>query len=246
MVKTAFDYGTMFSIEVDHREYWITAKHLLTGAKAGPGTLKSAKFSASVLDAISPEPKWVPVEFTVLDPGKDIDIVVLVPPQPIQQVPIPPLPVASVGVPIGGECEFLGFPFALALPSKYEGLNYRMPVIKHCYISGTVPEPIRTFVLDGLNNVGFSGGPVIAQTGTAQVIFGVISGFISEPSDVISVPETLPPQGQKPTSVESAPNKSEKRKNVVNLNSGIVFATDATYALEAIKKNPIGPVVQNK
>jgi hypothetical protein len=112
MVKTSKDFGTMFSIEVDSREYWLTAKHVLTGAKHPPfGSITEKKVSLSVLDPFASEIKWSPFEFSVIDPGNDIDIVVLVPKQSIQYFPIATLPIKG-DAPVGGECEFLGFPFA--------------------------------------------------------------------------------------------------------------------------------------
>ena len=42
MVESRYFRGTTFSLDVDGREYWITAKHILTGAKHPPyGSIKS-------------------------------------------------------------------------------------------------------------------------------------------------------------------------------------------------------------
>jgi hypothetical protein len=85
MIQTAFDRGTAFSIDIDNREYWITAKHLFTGAKSGPfGTYKPQTATVSVLSQFGEgeqgfDQKWHNANFTVIDPGKDIDILVLVP-----------------------------------------------------------------------------------------------------------------------------------------------------------------------
>jgi hypothetical protein len=248
MVKTTHDIGTMFSIDVDNREYWVTAKHLLTGAKHPPiGRVKVKNVSLAVLDPTVPEQKWDSYEFSVLDPGEEIDIVVLAAKRGIQRRPIATLPLTSAGTPIGGECEFLGFPFANSWMARLDNdSRYRMPYIKHCYVSGLMLEPIKVFVLDGINNEGFPGGPVIFGAGDDEKILGVISSYQPEPSDVLSVPLPEPPSGQKSTSTESPKKKNTRRKSVVNLNSGIIFATDANYAIEAIKNNPIGPIIENK
>ncbi len=103
-----------------------------------------------------------------------------------------------------------------------------------------------TVVLDGINNDGFSGGPVVFLTGPQQKILAVVSSFVSEASDVLSVPVLGPSQNKKPTSSKSKPDDGGKRKNVVNQNAGIILATDASYAIEVIKKNPIGPVIEKK
>jgi hypothetical protein len=79
----------MFSIDVDGREYWLTVKHILTGAKHPPyGTIAAKTVSLSVLDPTNPDVKWDTYKFTVIDPGKDIDIVALAPDKRIQKVPI--------------------------------------------------------------------------------------------------------------------------------------------------------------
>jgi len=121
-----------------------------------------------------------------------------------------------------------------------------MPYIKHCYMSGFIMTPIKVWVLDGINNDGFSGGPVVFLTGPQQKILAVVSSFVSEASDVLSVPVLGPSQNKKPTSSKSKPDDGGKRKNVVNQNAGIILATDASYAIEVIKKNPIGPVIEKK
>jgi hypothetical protein len=36
MVRSEFGYGTIFSIDVDQKEYWITAKHILNGKPHPP------------------------------------------------------------------------------------------------------------------------------------------------------------------------------------------------------------------
>ncbi len=248
MVRTNSETGTMFSIDVDNREYWLTAKHLLTGAKHPPiGNVESKKVSLSVLDPTVEEETWNKHDFNVLDPGRDIDIVVLAAEHPLQQISIPTLPVSSDAAPVGGECTFLGFPFANTWMATFDnGARYRMPYIKHCYMSGFIMTPIKVWVLDGINNDGFSGGPVVFLTGPQQKILAVVSSFVSEASDVLSVPVLGPSQNKKPTSSKSKPDDGGKRKNVVNQNAGIILATDASYAIEVIKKNPIGPVIEKK
>jgi hypothetical protein len=92
MIKSKTEAGTMFAIDVDNREYWLTAKHILTGRKTGPaGELKEKAVSLDVLDPIGDTIKWNPVQFAVIDPGKDVDIVVLVPNIKLQDVGPPDL-----------------------------------------------------------------------------------------------------------------------------------------------------------
>jgi hypothetical protein len=101
-------------------------------------------------------------------------------------------------------------------------------------------------VLDGINNPGFSGGPVLYHTGPDQVVLGVISGYRNDPGVVhsIEVPD-LPTAAQTPDNKAPIPTGTIK-KNVVDLNTGIIFAFMADVAVEAIKKNPIGRLVEEK
>jgi hypothetical protein len=91
-------------------------------------------------------------------------------------------------------------------------------------------EP-RIWVLDGINNPGFSGGPVIFKTGPEQKILAVISGYHLEPTEVVS----------SAAAKKKAPEK-RTQKQTVNLNSGFIIAYDIKYVVEAINKNPIGPL----
>lgn len=85
MIATNFGRGTTFSIDVDNREYWITAKHVFTGIESGPaGEFKAKTVQANILSQIGEgeeghDQHWNTETFTVIDPGKDIDILVLVP-----------------------------------------------------------------------------------------------------------------------------------------------------------------------
>jgi hypothetical protein len=224
--------GTMFSIDVDGRQYWITAKHIVTGAEHPPyGSVKEKTVSLEILHPQTEQVKWLSEIFSVIDPGADIDIVALAPTQLLFESPIPNPPVTSIDTSIGGDCEFLGFPFGNAWNAKFtSGVSFRIPFIKHCTVSGQIPEPLRIWFLDGINNAGFSGGPVIFGTGTNQKIMAVVSGYETEPSEVIPV---------KP----SKPAKRAPQKEIVEVNSGFITAFDISYIVDAIKKNPIGPLV---
>lgn len=248
MIKSKTEAGTMFAIEVDDREYWLTAKHILTGRKSGPaGEVTEETVTLDVLDPIGAAIKWDPIQLAVIDPGKDIDIVVLVPNIKLQDVGIPSLKVSPGGIGIGQECSFLGFPFASTWTATFsDSTQYKMPFIKHCYISGIIRQPAAMLVLDGINNPGFSGGPVLYHTGLDQVVLGVISGYHNEPGEVhsIEVPD-VSTATQAPADKKPSPNGT-KRKDVVDLNTGIILAFMADAAVEAIKKNPIGRPVKAK
>jgi hypothetical protein len=230
MVESPHDRGTIFSLDVDQREYWITAKHILTGAKHPPyGSIASKSILLRILDPGVDREQWLPENFSVIDPGNDIDIVVLAPPEPLLKNPLPTVTAESTGAMLGGDCEFLGFPFGAAWRATFaSGEKSWMPFVKHCTISAS-SYPLfgadqRIWVLDGINNGGFSGGPVIFGTGAQLKILGVVSGYQTEPSDVI------------PSDPAVKPNAT------VRVNSGFFIAYDIVYAIDAIHKSPIGPL----
>jgi hypothetical protein len=85
MIQTIHGRGTVFSIDIDNRENWITAKHLFTGIETGPqGEFLTKSVQANILAPVGNGDKgevqnWQTFPFTTIDPGKDIDILVLVP-----------------------------------------------------------------------------------------------------------------------------------------------------------------------
>src|SRR5579862_5951311 len=230
LIQTTKSIGTAFVVNVDNREYWITAKHIFTGVEnAPPGIFTTKIVQANILlpygDPGKPqEKKWVTVTFTTIDPGKDIDILVLAPDHSLTKF-LPPGSMTLAGdpdpadehalVPIGGDCDFLGYPYGsgwrASMPvytvdkgSKPPGGGDKFklsettkttfwawsPFVKRCTLSASmVQNGITIFVLDGINNLGFSGGPVVARNGSSLGVFAVVSGFHAEPLAVLPAPE---------------------------------------------------------
>jgi hypothetical protein len=105
----------------------------------------------------------------------------------------------------------------------------------------------RFWTLDGINNSGFSGGPVTYLTGPQQQVFAVVSGYLTEPTDVVTSPlpkPPAPPKSPAPRKLSQAKTKKEdgKTKQLVNVNSGFIIAFDIQYVIDAIHKSPIGPL----
>ena len=191
----------MFSIDVDGREYWITAAHILTGAKGKPyGRVAEKTVELKLLNPGGSGREWLPRKFTVLQPADDVDVVVLVPGAPIlDKANNASPPASSQGLLFGGPCEFLGYALDGGWRAKMDdGKSFWMPFIKHCTVSGMDSES-RMWILDGINNPGFSGGPVILGTGNDLQFVAVISGYYLEPTEVIRGGEStnLPPMLRK-------------------------------------------------
>ena len=153
MIESRFFRGTVFSLDVDNREYWITAKHVLTGAEHPP--YGSVARNPERLKLLSGQ-EWLTVDFAVLDPGEDIDIVVLAPSRPLLSNPLPSLNPTANGIMIGGDCQFLGYPYGSGWPVKFDqAMSGWLPYVKHRGISAGPQGDKKFWTLDGINNVGF-------------------------------------------------------------------------------------------
>ena len=121
----------------------------------------------------------------------------------------------SVFVSIGTETYFLGFPLG-NLGTEVFGIKY--PLLKKAIISGWVKyNGIDVLLLDGHNNLGFSGGPVVAydEASKQMLVVGVISGYLPEPINI----------------------RQKNSMASVEENSGIIVCYDRRYMSEIFKKN---------
>lgn len=219
--------GTAFSIDVDGREYWITARHILTGAKGKPfGNFPDKTVDVHLLNPGGDGEEWLAEKFTVLQSDVDIDVVVLVPARAILNDVLPSPRATSEGLVFGGECEFLAFAYGGGWRAHFANGSYWFPFIKRCGVAGMDAES-RLWILDGINNIGFSGGPVIVGTGINLKVAGVISGYIQEPTEVIRADPKI---------------AADLPKDTVRVNSGFILAYDISHAMDLIKKTPTGPV----
>jgi hypothetical protein len=231
MIEYKNERGTAFSIDVDCKEYWVTARHILTGAKSKPyGNFPDKTVDVKLLNPGGDGLQWLPEKFTVLQPPTDVDVVVLVGDGAILTDVHPSPPATSQGLTFGGNCEFLGFAYGGGWRAKFDtGGSFWLPFIKRCGVSG-MDSDTHMWILDGINNPGFSGGPVILGTGNDLKIVAVISGYQLEPTEVI----------------RGDPKASAGPKDTVNVNTGFIIAYDISHAVDLIKKNPNGPVRAEK
>jgi len=236
--------GTAFAIDIDGRQYLITAKHMV----AGMGD--TGKISLTQKGDLTVK------IFRCDDP---VDIAVLVAPLPLTFEET--MKVASGGLDIGGDLWFMGFPLGMELPApKGKGHFINPPaIVKHADLSGVeeITERIHRLYLDGYNNHGFSGGPVLLKSPSNEFqVLGVISAF---------KPEYVP--ATKVVHLDSPQQASQKAKaegwrivkkadgtwaelvdiqdEIVPLNTGIAIAYEIYPALEVIRAHPIGPALND-
>jgi S1-C subfamily serine protease len=210
--------ATAFLIDIDHRQYLITAKHVVPNIPA-----------EAVISILHNE-KWCPVSVKLVGhaPG-DADISVLALPFRISGADLT-LPARAAGLTLGQDVYFLGFPFGLFGKMAKGNNDYPLPFVKKAVVSCFEHHEdygLHRVFLDGHNNPGFSGGPVVffaADTNEFKVA-AVISGYRPDRQHLF----------QGATKLEGYTTQE---------NTGIILSYGIGYAVKLAQQNPIGAVHQ--
>jgi hypothetical protein len=207
-LRTTQGSGTCFTIEVDDRQYLITAKHMLNTA------------DTSNTVEILQNKEWVKLPFHRIEVEPNtVDIAVLALDRQIS--PLFPIQLGQKTAFLSQEVFFVGFPYGIAIDGSSLNSGFPIPLVKHGIIAGLDIDPGDPFIVDGINNPGFSGGPVtLGESPSNPRLIGVVSGYRFE---------------QKPVFQHDLQTNLSVREN-----SGLLFAFKIDYAIEAIRKNPIG------
>lgn len=118
---------------------------------------------------------------------------------------------------------FLGFPFGFGMEDGSGQMNqgYPIPFVKKGIISSFKSNQIRTIFLDGHNNPGFSGGPVVVKNYNIKKgefnlrVIGVVSGYLYDKKQI----------------------ETDNSLISYSENSGIVLAFGANYVLDILNAN---------
>lgn len=203
-------HGTAFTIDLANRQYVVTARHVVEGIM--PGT------ELHFLNA----GKWLPLPMNVVGHGAgQIDVSVLA--APLKVSPTLPLNPTAEGLSVSDNVYFLGFPYGMHTDVKELNANFPVPFVKRATVSSMTTIEGGGFVhfLDGYNNPGFSGGPVVFMTsGDNPQVVSVISGFRF---------------AQEPVFKDGQPTDLTYRYN-----TGIIIAYDILHVRDLIESNPIG------
>jgi len=214
-IKVENSTATTFFIEVDDRQYLVTANHVVTSLKAD-GNVQLRR-----PDTLA----WTDVRIRSVMKCGSADIAVLAPAAFVQpELKRFPVLLGSEGLQLGGEVYFLGFPYDFDTQSQVKGGRFLVPFVKHAIVSAMVTENgSQVIYLDGYNNPGFSGGPVVVfdQTRNSSRIVGVVSAYRNEPRPVRLGTSTTPLP--------------------VDSNAGIIVTYDLAPAVSLIRANPVGP-----
>ena len=209
--------GTAFTVEIEDRQYIVTAKHVLEGEL--PATVEVE------LD------DWTRIPVTLVGRGRgQQDVLVLATDRQVSAAF--PVDVGMGGLMLGQSVRFLGY-FPRVRTSPLPGYKKRgAPLVMSGIVSGFHFDETGadgpSLWIDGHNNKGFSGGPVVFQPAQAATreecrwrIAGVISGYVPAPVEIRTM------AGRQAAAVAIS-------------NAGLLRAIPIRTVRELAVKNPIG------
>ena len=210
--------GTCFSYEKNKKQVLITARHIFESV--GFPTLCKIK----ILTKAGFNEYDVKVYY---HDNPEIDVAIIDVDESVLTKVFAGAPIySSVEMIVGQECYFLGYPYSIVDLATPKGDN-PIPMVKKATISGTIKENGTSYILlDGINNSGFSGGPVcFKNTRTNKFhIMGVVNGYKYNKKYLITKECKL---------AES----EELSKCYIEENTGIIYSTDIKHAVEIIDKH---------
>lgn len=170
--------GTCFTIDVEGKQFFVTAKHVLQ-SKDQNQTIVSEFKDGDTLEILRNE-RWVSFKANLIGHHAVADVSVF---SMDGEIGGYELPATSAGMIYGQDVYFLGFPYGLVGAAKEMNRDFPFPFVKKAIVSAMFFEqPGQLFLLDGHNNSGFSGGPVVFKAPGSNnfQVAGVISGFQME------------------------------------------------------------------
>ena len=199
--------ATAFSIDVDGRQYLVTAKHVL------------AQLLGKDQIEIFAKGNWSKLLVELVGHATEADISVLAADRRLTPSGLALEP-TSEGLVYSQEVFFLGFPYDILSAYIFEGEGYPPPLVKKAIVSSFVDRNV--FLLDGHNNPGFSGGPVVfrAPGQTDLKVAGIVSGYKAVNEPVFA--------------------GDQKTQLAYQYNTGIIVVYFIHHANALIRKNPIG------
>ena len=205
--------GTCFTLDVDEKQYFVTAKHLVDSIKSVDNI------------EIFFKNQWTLLPVRLIGHSVLADVSVLATNNFFAGHPLP----ASIeGMMLGQDLYFLGFPFGLQADfGPIINWDFPMPLIKKGALSAVFfDRPEKYFLIDGINNPGFSGAPVVFSKPLTfdYKVAGVVASYRVEYNNTILNDQQIPIQ---------APS-----------NTGIIIAYGINNVLEIINNNPTGRPIE--
>jgi S1-C subfamily serine protease len=172
MIRVGDTQGTGFGVEYKGKLYFVTARHVVAGLPDKDAVLEVMKAGT-----------WQKVHTikTFFPRSPDVDIAVF---ETDEKVPIHYeilMATGNDGATLGQQVWFLGYPWGLG---SHSANGIEIPFIKRgtmSAIDGSNPQAPLIYI-DGFNNPGFSGGPIVYWDFKAHAyrILGVVQGYKEE------------------------------------------------------------------
>jgi len=202
--------GTCFAIDVNNKQYLITAQHLFNH-----GNVERA--------SVFRNDNWEEIPINLVGHCRNpIDISVFATNFRISDS-ISPISNMN-GLIYGQDAYFLGYPYGLQYDIGELNRNYPLPFIKKATVSLMINDQdnAQFLYLDGHNNPGFSGGPVVFTNRNTNgfQLAAIISGYRTQNQNIYNGNNVLP--------------------LTYRYNTGIVIAYSINHAIDLINQNPIG------
>jgi S1-C subfamily serine protease len=212
-VRYSGSEGTAFAVDVDARQYLVTARHVVAQAVGA--------FSLDVFTARGWQNRAARlVGHATGEP--DISVLAL---DSLLTPGTLPMEATSDSIVFGQDAYFLGFPYGWVGSLAIGKEGFPLPFVKRA----TVSHFDKTlFLLDGHNNPGFSGGPVVfTERGKLDFrVAAVVSGYRAA--------------GQ-PVLVGGVPARDAGGQSIqVMANTGFIESWGIKHAVDIIKSNPVG------
>lgn len=190
-IKSEGGIGTAFAYKSGDRTHFLTAQHVLGGSVAGGYVFfKTPRdWERFELTGTTSHPDgYDAATFGVAGIQVAVD----------HQFSHPDDPKLA----LGQEVKFTGFPHGLENTAA-SPTGYSTPLVRTAFFSGVITEPANgrsMLILDGLNNPGYSGGPIWAPgTDSANPsLLGLISGYRIEERGKSLVYEQVPGDIERP------------------------------------------------
>ena len=203
--------GTCFTIDVDGRQYLCTARHLLN------------EFNGEQIELFHKN-EWKILEVDLVGYGSEsADICILAP--RIQLSPPLPLPLGIGKMAIGQDVYFLGYPYGWRTEGSDFTNHFPIPLVKRATLSAVIFDEPQKLLLDGHNNLGFSGAPVVfrkmGQSDDDLYLASIVSAYRCMPEPILD-------------------EKGNKTPLKYYENTGIIVSHSIKHAIESIHENPIG------
>jgi hypothetical protein len=206
-LKTSTGRATAFTLDQGERQYLVTARHLFEPGDSTPTVTVSNAWLA---------PQDLQLDLLEVDPPA-ADVAVA--PLATRLTTELELPATFTGFGLSQQVHFLGYPYGLATEVSREG-RQRAAFIKGATVSASAwVDGVHLIYLDGINNPGFSGGPVVGQpsgTGSRLTVCGVVAGYRSQTQPVYI--------GAQPIAA-------------IRENTGIIITTQIAHVTDAIHKH---------